>query len=208
MDNICSSCTEIYKIKGQNNAYIWDKTPKQTTRYRRNNIWEVKCECINNEIYSIETKNIQYIDIDTDWKDEQICPHIQIGMAAKIIGDPLSTENNEQIIWAKKQLGNNWESRAELILLTLKPQEMRDVWNDWYDYPGFSKINHIKYFNVEYKHNIWYCECAIFAFNIIKKNPMRQCEHISIAKRDQSLYQNRREMCIRLAQNYIENNIK
>jgi len=179
--------------------------------------WLLSCSCAYDS--TDYTKWVPRYNIyDPIWRSEQncvnnfstICNHMQKCIAAKCVFACQTTELPIYYDHMKKELekmGDDWEEKASIILDNLtpipwvtnrNPQNRSEIVQ--YTRHGIGTvpiIDDILYRVQMLKPCIWKCDCKDFS-NI------NNCTHILYIKKREEFMQNRREMCINLAQKVIE----
>ncbi len=214
----CEPCTDSWKVRSHDpTAFVYSRFTEIYNRsllFKETRPWLFTCECTQMQE---QYEDIQWRKIwitENPLNPSNICPHILICIAAKILTDqdisqhnacptPLSAEKKSKLEWAKEQLKDTWSS-PEAIVEKLRPNIWFNTWGEIRETGGFIHIRHKQDYHVKhFKNKKWSCTCTKFRTN---HPPHTNCEHIFRVKILESRLQNRREMCINFAQKFIECN--
>lgn len=199
--DICEIC-ETVKGEPESNYVFVALDPSNKTNIMGQ--WIYSCSCTYDLINNIKSLPIYNIH-DSVWQKEEycmnnrdtMCSHLKKCIAAKILFRSNLNSTNDDISWSKKILGSNWLIDFNYIINEIQPV----LWSQNILISSRHSIGKIQiftypYYTVRYMNQTWSCNC-----NDFKK--IKLCPHICKIKLREEVMQNRRELCIGLAEKYI-----
>lgn len=208
--DICQEITIDYEYEKSKLNYVFAAlNPDPNSMYYQDNEdyfdWLFSCSCYYkpDENISIPDNNlfnpVWYNEKMVASKFDKICRHIKICYLARCVERNHIFDTTYPVPkWVKYYIGDNYIEKSHEIISDLKPIR----WGNNTMRHGIGKVkvyDYDEYIIKQYKNNIWTCTCNGFLNN-------GYCKHIVKIRNKHMALQNRRELCIRLAHYYFENN--